>query len=148
VNVTLILGAAVAIMVLMGISSYTAYGLGGDSVRAEKAAEEKQAREESEAYSRGLRASARKTAATLQSKLIQQKALAHELGGSLAKHIAAMPKTPVGCPEPAISDGVFNDLNRALSGAASAAGGKLPATTGAASPADRKEPGGSGLKAR
>jgi hypothetical protein len=148
VNVTLILGAAVAILVLMGTSAYTAYGLGQDNVRAEVAESVARARKEADAKRNAEAEKARKLAAGLQTALTKQKGLSRELGDSLAKHIRAMPKPPPGCPEPAITDGMFDDLNRGLSGARHEAGRKLPAAAGAPAAVDGKEPGGSGLKIR
>jgi hypothetical protein len=135
VNVTIILIGAISILVLMGGSAYTAYGLGQDNVRAEVAESVAKARAEADAKRNAEAATARKLAAGLQTALTKQKGLNRDLGDSLAKHIAAMPAPPPGCPEPRLTDGLWDAWNAANHATAAPAGRGLSIPGGtAASP--------------
>ncbi len=130
---------ALAFMVALAGAGWKGYDLGIDHERVANLAAAEQARKEAEAYSKGQRASARQSAANLQTALAKQKGLAHALGDSLAKHIAAMPPPPKGCPAPVLTDSLLNDWNGANAGSG-AAGGSVPGPSGVVAPADGREP--------
>jgi hypothetical protein len=148
VNVTIILIGAIAILALMGGSAYTAYGLGQDNVRAEVAESVARARKEADAKRNAEAEKARKLAAGLQTALTKQKGLNRDLGDSLAKHIAAMPAPPAGCPEPRLTDGLLDDWNRANRATHHPAGRGLSVPGGTAAGADLPRLGGGNPESR
>ncbi len=136
-GITVYLVAALVVVGLVAGGTYKGYQAGADHERVANLAAAEQARKEAEAYSKGQRASARQSAANLQTALAKQKGLAHALGDSLAKHIAAMPPPPKGCPAPVLTDSLLGDWNAANTGGRDT-GGSVPATSGTVAPADRR----------
>ncbi len=131
--------AIIAGLVALAGAGWKGYDLGIDHERVANLAAAEQARKEAEAYSKGQRVSARQSAANLQTALAKQKVLAHALGDSLAKHIAAMPAPHKGCPAPVLTDSLLNDWNGANAGSGTS-GGSVSGSSGVVAPADGREP--------
>lgn len=131
--------AAIVFLAALAGTGWKAYGLGADHIRAEFAQAQEDARKAAESQRQADQQAARKAASTLQAALTRQKALSRDLGDSLAKHIAALPAPPPGCPEPRLTDGLRDTINRALAGGAGAAGTVVPSGSKPAADADRLE---------
>ena len=136
-GITVYLVAALAILGAIAGAGLTGYHRGQDNVRAEVALQVEQARNAAEAKRKAEADSARKYAADLQTTLDKQRRLSRDLGNSLAKHIAALPPRPAGCPPERLTDELLDDANRALAGPGDAAGGKLPGAGRTAADPDR-----------
>lgn len=139
---------ALAFAVSVAGAGWKGYSLGEDHARAEFAAERDRARAQADEARKADQDAARKSAAVLQAALSKQKRLNADLGTALEAHIRAMPKPPAGCPEPRLTDGLFDSWNSANRGGKGAAGGILPAGSGTAAPTDRPDDSGDGAKPR
>ena len=142
------LAIALAVMVAVGAAGYKGYSLGEDHVRAENAIAVEASRAAAEKERAATELSARTAAASLQNALGRQRNLNRDLGDSLAKHIAAMPAPPANCPEPRLTDELWDDVNRASHAATRPALGGLPSPTGAAAGAAGAVPSGPGAPVR
>ena len=127
--------AALALLVALAGAGYQGFQLGRDAEKAANVAREAAAREAVEAQRQADANKARQTAQTLQANLTKQRSLNRDLGNALEAHIRAIPTPPAGCPAPALTDGLWDDWNRANRATTGSAGRSLPDAGGTSTPA-------------